>query len=108
MRSKKSGAAAVQQNAMGIGGNREEFEKSCVEFVAKKTMAIQGINGEIKEKLREAKEVGSSKMAIRRAVKHLLMSEEQRQSKDEVESETQRITALCADLPLFGGAELAA
>ena len=103
-RGRKTGADAVQAAAMGHNQkDMEAMERDCIEFVARKTLEIQTISAEIKEKLREGKEVGVLKQAIRKAVKNLLMTSEQRSAKQEVEAETMRMENAYRDLPLFSG-----
>ena len=98
---KKLGADAVKEAAMGHNKASEECCRGHIEYVAKKMIAMQGINGDIKDRLRKAKEDGIPKMAIRAAVKRLMMSEEQLQSREEVEHEAQILYDLGAEMPLF-------
>lgn len=100
-------AKKTDQNTDGnIGHNSEdELLRGYVQKTAGLVREMQEINGEIKEVLREAKDAGFLKMAIRRAVKDLMMNEEQRQARKEVDAETKRITELCSDLPLFGSSD---
>jgi uncharacterized protein (UPF0335 family) len=72
-----------------------------VVYIAKKMDEQDQISGKMKDRLRAAKDDGFSKMAIRKAAKLLRMTEEQRQAKKEVETQTEYYTDLCADLPLF-------
>jgi predicted transcriptional regulator len=98
-RFKKTRADAVQEAA--LGSNIDGYKKEVVEFVAKKMAAIDGIRGEIKDKLNEAKEAGILKQAVRGAVNDLRMTEEQRQATEEVSEARKELTRLCRDLPMF-------
>lgn len=98
--SKKTGADAVQENAMH-GGNSDAALKGHLEFIAKKMIAIEELNSDIKDRLRKAKDDGFKKMAIRKAIKTLMMSDEQIEVQKEIEDETQYAYDLGADLPLF-------
>jgi uncharacterized protein (UPF0335 family) len=89
-----------------IGHNNEDgLLRDYVIKCAKLVKEQQEINGDLKEVLREAKDAGFKKMAIRAAIKKLMMNAEQRQACDEIDAETARITELCSDLPLFGGGQ---
>jgi uncharacterized protein (UPF0335 family) len=83
------------------GSNSDELIKKYVQNVARWKNEISEISGKIKDELNSAKQDGFLKTSIHNAVKNLRMSEDQRQARDEIDSETQRITELCADLPLF-------
>lgn len=100
-RMKKLGADAVQANAMGHNSITDETRRSHLEYIAKKMIAIQGINGDIKDRLRKAKDDGMKKMSLRKAAKMLMMSEEQRQAQEEVKHEADILYDLGADMPLF-------
>lgn len=102
---KKLGADAVQEAAMGHNAPPldDKLLKEHVQKVAKLQNSMEALNGKIKEELRTAKDNGFKKMSIRAAVKELRMTAEQRQSREEIDAETKRITRLCADLPLFSG-----
>jgi uncharacterized protein (UPF0335 family) len=102
--SKKTGADAVQANAMGHNRPTDAITRKYVTTIAKLEDEITALRGKIKLELNEAKSDGLLKTAIKGAVKNLRMTEDQRQAKNEVDLETQRITALCADLPLFEAA----
>lgn len=98
----KIGADAVQEAALGHNSEKSnELLKEYVEKVAKKTRSMKAISGDIKEILNDAKADGFLETSIKDAVKILEMTDDQIQSAKEVDSETKRITKLCADLPLF-------
>lgn len=84
---KKTGADAVQAAAIGHNKatkeNKAEFQKRDLEIVKQ----IADLNEERKQNLRDAKDMGMSKMAIRQATKEILMSQEQLEAKREVEDE---------------------
>lgn len=94
----------MHENAIGGGHNSDELLKKYVVNIAQYEDQMMVIRGKIKAELQSAKDDGFLKMAIRKAVKSLTMTEEQRQAKQEVEIETRRITELCRDLPLFSKA----
>lgn len=94
-------ASSKRKDEPLIGDNSDARVQEYVKFVTEKKRKIAALNGEIKDKLNEAKGEGFSKMAIRGAVKVLEMTEEQKQAKKEVDSAILAITAACADLPLF-------
>ena len=98
---KKLGADAVMENAIGHNKASDECRRGHIEYVAKKMIAMQGINGDIKDRLRKAKEDGITKMALRAAVKRLMMSEEAKQGALETEDETKILYDLGSDMPLF-------
>lgn len=74
-----------------------KFLKRDAEIVEK----IAQLNDTRKANLRDAKDSGMSKMAIRQTTKEVRMSEEQRQAKDEVEDEKKRYLAICREVGLF-------
>ena len=86
------------------GDNSDALLKDHVAFIAAKQMQMEKLGGEIKERLSMAKNEGFLKMSIRKAVKNLRSTEEQRQAKRAVDEEAERYTALCRDLPLFAQA----
>lgn len=86
------------------GDNSEEALRDFVSRYANLQNQIVDLRGDQKEILTEAKDCGHSKMAIRKAVKILQMSEEQVQAHKEIDDQVQRITEACADLPLFQAA----
>lgn len=97
---------AFEEEGSALGHNSGANDKLLVAHVTKiaQTMnAIEELRGEIKDELNLAKSNGFLKMAVKKAIKVLRMTEEQKQSEEEITSEAMRITALCADLPLFGG-----
>lgn len=95
---KKHGAAALQDNALR---NSDELVKSVMERFAKQQSIIDEARGAQKEILREGKEAGILKQAIRKAYKDLMMTEEQKQAKDEVEAARQEYARICAEVGLF-------
>jgi DNA-binding TFAR19-related protein (PDSD5 family) len=99
---KVSNVKEMNENAMGHNSKaQQELIQKYVTNIAKWTLDKKAIDEKIREELASAKEDGLSKMAIRGTVKEMMMSDEQKASRDEVESERQRYTELCADLPLF-------
>lgn len=100
---RKSGAAAVQESAIGHNSASDDLIRESITYIAKKMSAIAALRGDIKVKKSELKDAGVSKIATGRALKQLRATEEQRQCESEVQEQTDRITELCADLPLFGG-----
>lgn len=90
----------------GIGHNAtdDDIAKKFVERYARNRIDAAALNDDGKEILREAKDAGCLKTSIKATVKWMLMSEDQRQSKKEVDSMTEHYTTLCADLPLFRAA----
>ena len=102
----------VKKQAKGVGDkplpaqghNSDQLLKDYVSQLAKKEAAIEGIRGEIKDILSNAKNDGFLKTSLRNTVKKLRMSEEQRQAKSEVDKATEEYTALCKDLPLWAHA----
>lgn len=88
------------------GSNSDEALKGFVERFAqiqiKKQKLIRPLIDDEKLTLTEAKGAGFSKMAIRQAVKEMLMTPEQRDAHNEVDEQRRKITELCRDLPLFG------
>lgn len=85
----------------GEGDNSDEALKDYVTRFAAHVAKVEELRGEGKEILSEAKDAGFSKMAIRKAVKILRMTEEQDQVRKEVDQQVRHITELCGDLPLF-------
>jgi len=107
-RSKKTGAAAVQENAMGVGHNNDELVKSIMERFAAEEQIIIEAKGRQKEVLREGKASGILKTAIRKAYKDLTMTDEQRQANKEVEDARKSYAAICREVGLFVPEEEAA
>lgn len=109
MRKVKEDAFTEEGSALGHNsGANDKNLIAHVEFVAREMDKIDAIRGKIKDRLDKAKTDGFLKTSIRNAIKVLRMTEEQIQAKEEIDSETARITELCADLPLFHAAEEAA
>lgn len=100
---KKTGADAVQQNALGHNKLNDqakgEFLKSDINIVDQ----IKKLNEDRKELLREAKESGMSKMAIRAHTKEYFMSDEQHDVKKEIESEKKDYAKIWKEV--FGNAD---
>jgi uncharacterized protein (UPF0335 family) len=87
--------------------NTDNFDallRDYVEKVAKKENSIDGIRGELKDILNEAKNAGFLKTSIRKAVRKLRMTQEQIQAKTEVDEAAEQYFNLCKDLPLFKAA----
>lgn len=108
MARKKSGADAVQENAMGIGHNSTKDIAEYVNQVAGLMRQQQEIGGEIKDILARAKDSDLSKMGIRKAAKELLASEEQRQARLAVERARDEYLEACKEEGLFVPEEAAA
>lgn len=97
--------AAIGHNSKEINKQKDENTKKTVQEVAKRVAKIKGLNAEIKDLLNDAKKNnGDLKTAIRATVANLNMTEDQQQAKNEIDLETQRVTSLCKDLPLFKAA----
>lgn len=109
-RPRKTGAAAVQDAALGIGHNaaNDDFVKDIMGRFAKKQRAIDALRAEQKEILREGKEGGVLKTAIRKAYKDLMMTSEQKEARDEVESARKSYVDICREVGLFVPEEEAA
>lgn len=104
-RTKSTGANAVRDAAMGHNSRgKDEQTKKYVTFVAERESKIKSLRNEIKEEMVSAREDGCPVKAIRRTAKYLAMSEDKRVIVDEEQVETDRITELCRDLPLFAQA----
>lgn len=106
-KSDKTGAAAVQENAMGLGHNRlstKEEAGFCKEFkvLEEKRMAIVDKQ---KDVLQKAKDAGMLKGGVRKAVKEWLSSEEQRQSRKSIEQARDEYLQACREEGLFVPAE---
>jgi len=86
-----------------LNANKEQLRKG-IEYIAKKMNAIEALRGDIKAKKSELKDSGFSKIATSRALKFLRMTDEQRQSEEEIREQTDMITEQCADLPLWAAA----
>ncbi len=102
-RTKKQGADAVQENAMGLGHNRlstKEEAAFCKEFKVLEEKRM-GIVEKQKEVLQRAKDSGMLKGGVRAAVKKWMSSEEQRQAKDAVEQAREQYLAACREEGLF-------
>lgn len=108
-RTKKTGADAVQENAMGIGHNSSS--KDIAEYVNQVAVLKRQqseLGGDIKDILARAKDAGLSKMGIRKAAAELLASEEQRQSRQSVEQARDDYLRACKEVGLFVPEEEAA
>lgn len=86
------------------GDNSDQLLKDYVSKVFNIEEEITALRGDIKEILSNAKNDGFLKTSIKDTVKNLRKTEEQRQSKREVDETTAHYTALCKDLPLFHAA----
>lgn len=96
--------SAFAEEGSAIGHNNPINAKNLQEhviYVAKKEAEKRKIDGQIKDRLGNAKNEGFLKTSIRKAVKILNMSEEQIQAKKEIDDATEYYTDLCRDLPLF-------
>lgn len=99
----KTGAAAVQERALGKGHNsltkeaELKYLKRDMDIVEK----IAKLNDDRKANLRDAKDAGMSKMGIRSATKEMRMTLEQRQAIQEVEDQKKHYIAACREEGLF-------
>lgn len=93
-----------EQDLPAYGDNSGKLLVDYVERYTKKLEAVEAIRGEMKDILNEAKNDGFLKTAIRKTVKNLRLTEEQRQAKQEIDEATRHYTELCQDLPLFSAA----
>jgi hypothetical protein len=93
-RQKKTGAAAVQEAAMGHNSLNDDIKAKYLKRDAEIVDQICKLNEDRKENLREAKDAGMSKMAIRKCTKENRMSDEQREAKAEVEHEAKNYAAI--------------
>ena len=98
----KERAFAEEESAIGHNDpiNAKNLQEH-VSYVAKKEAEKRKIDGQIKDRLSDAKNEGFLKTSIRKAVKILNMTEEQLQAKKEIDDATEYYTDLCKDLPLF-------
>lgn len=102
--SRKVKDRAFGEEGSAIGHNDPINAKNLQEhvlYVAKKEAEKRKIDGQIKDRLHDAKNEGFLKTSIRKAVKILNMTEEQLQAKKEIDDATEYYTDLCKDLPLF-------
>ncbi|WP_299074755.1 GapR family DNA-binding domain-containing protein [uncultured Paraglaciecola sp.] len=90
----------VKQQSMK-GHNSDEELRKYVERFTQMEIDRENIGGRQKDLLNEAKKSGFLKTSIRKAVKTLRSSMEQRQSATEVERATKEYVEICSDLPLF-------
>lgn len=90
-----------EQSVPAKGDNADKALKDYVSRCANIIGEISDLNSDLKEVLGEAKNAGFSKMAIRRTVKFLRLTTEQKDTKREVDDLTEHYTNLCQDLPLF-------
>jgi len=93
----------LQDTAMG-GHNSDELMKKYVKSITQLERQKAEIVTKIKEEKRSAKEDGFTVTAIAGAIKDLMRTQEQRDARDNIETERQRIFNLCVDLPLFKAA----
>jgi macrodomain Ter protein organizer (MatP/YcbG family) len=98
-------ASQIGHNSKEVDRTKDENTKKTVQEVAIRTAKIKALNEEIKDILNDAKKNnGDLKTSIRASVKNLFMTSDQRQAKKEIDLETDRVTKLCKDLPLFKSA----
>lgn len=99
-RTKNTGANAVQDNALH-GHNHDELVKGIMERFHKEEQIISACKARQKEALREAKECGVLKQAIRKAYKDLMQTEEQKQAADEVAEARKEYAKICKEVGLL-------
>lgn len=105
-KSNKTGADAVQENA--LGHNSEARKKAVADYIKedmKIVRQIEALNDKRKNNLRKAKEDGLLKTSIRSTTKFCTMSAEQRQAKEETESETKFYREAAKQYGLFDNSE---
>jgi len=93
-----------QKAPASAGHNMDKLKVDYVRDFANLEKQIIEIRGQQKDMLNDAKSDGILKTAIRGAAKNLFKTDEQKQAQKEVDDETDYITALCKDLPLFKAA----
>ena len=93
----------MHENAMNTH-NSDELLQKYVTNIATLEQEKAEIVSKIKEEKRSAKEDGFLVTAIAGAVRDLRSSQEQRDTRDNVAVERQRIFEICLDLPLFASA----
>ncbi len=96
------GADAVQAAAIGHNSpNQKKAEIDILRRASKQVEDIAILQDGLKEILREGKEIGMSKMGIRKAIKETRMTLEQLQARQEVDDEKKRYIAICKEVGLF-------
>lgn len=91
------------QNEASIGHNSasDELLKGYMEKLNNLTNDAEAVRGDIKEVLNQAKADGFLKTSLRKALKDLRMTEEQRQSSNEVQQSREEYVRICKELGLF-------
>lgn len=107
-RIKKLGADAVQEAALGHNRpDQHKMEIAILRRFSKITEDITILQDGAKAILREAKDIGMSKMGVRKAVKEMRMSLEQLQARQEVEDAKNQYIHLYKQTDMFAEEEAA-
>lgn len=83
------------------GHNSEQLLKGYVEKMVRLEDEMTDLRGAQKDLLNDAKDNGFLKTAIKKAIKQLRKTDEQRQADNEVKKATEDYIKICSGLPLF-------